>query len=144
MTAEPEERQRVVRIAREWLGTPYQHGARIKGVCCDCTFPAEVYREAGLIRPMKIEPYCSNAHLHRASSQYLIQVRKIARETDAPGPGDLAMFFIARDFSHSGVITDAGWPWVIHADMAAKAVIEVRGDELAHVQTIKFFSLWPR
>ena len=142
------ERALVVKIAREWIGTKYQHGARIKGVCCDCTFPAEVYHEAGLIRPLQIRPYNSMAHLHLASSQYLNQVRKIAREIEQKDalPGDLAMFFIARDFSHSGIITEAGWPNLIHADMRAGAVLEARGDELLprqdHVRAIKFFSLW--
>lgn len=44
------QRQRVVEIAREWVGTPYHTGARIKGAGADClTLLAEVYAEAGII-----------------------------------------------------------------------------------------------
>lgn len=141
---EPEERAAVVRIAYEWIGTRYQHGARIKGVVCDCTFPAKVYEEAGLCAALNIAPYSTMAHLHRASSQYLLHVRRIGREVSEGKPGDLVMFFVGRDFSHSGIITEEGWPWIIHADMAAGAVLKVRGDqgELQRSRQIKFFSLW--
>lgn len=29
-------RQEIVRVARSWIGTPYRHQARLKGVGCDC------------------------------------------------------------------------------------------------------------
>ena len=39
-------RNRVCRIARSWLGTPYHHMGRVKGAGVDCAmFPLEVYRE---------------------------------------------------------------------------------------------------
>jgi len=136
------ERARVVAIAHEWIGTRYQHGARIKGVCCDCTFPAKVYEEARVTGPIAIAPYVSNAHLHRASGQYALRVREIARQVERGEPGDLALFFLARDYSHSGIITAEGWPWIIHADMAAGAVLKVRADsgELTRASRIAFFS----
>lgn len=153
------ERQRVVEIARQWIGTPYRHGARIKGVAADCTFFAKVYEEAGLVPEVPIEVYSSMAHLHRASGQYLIHIRRYAHEVpkERVRSGDIAMFHIARDFSHGGVINahdwpehvkdfDAaeGWPWMIHGDMAAGVVYEVRGDQaqLAMAREVKFFSLW--
>src|SRR5882672_7500377 len=77
---ELEQRQRVVTIAHEWRGTPYRHGARIKQVAADCTFFAKVYEEAGLVPEVPIQCYSSNAHLHRASGQYLIHIRKRSEE----------------------------------------------------------------
>lgn len=150
-------RQRVVTIAREWIGTPYRHGARIKGVAADCTFFAKVYEEAGLCPQVEIAPYSSMAHLHRASGQYLLHIRRYARETSAPKPGDIAMFHIARDFSHGGVINAhgwpglpwekaEGWPWIIHAEMMGNGglVYEACGDQasLAQAKAVKFFTLW--
>lgn len=138
-----ERRAAVIRIAREWVGVRYQHGARIKGECADCTFVAKVYEEAGLIPRVPIEPYLSNAHLNRASGQYLLHVKKHAREIDRERarPGDLVMFLIARDYSHAAIITD--WPTVIHADMAAGAILEVpAGDSMPGARALKFFTLW--
>lgn len=139
-----EQRAEVVRIAHEWIGTPYQHGARIKHECCDCTFPAKVYEEAGVVPALAIAPYSTIAHLHRASRQYLQVVERFARRVEAGRPGDLAMFFIARDFSHSAIIVAEGWPWIIHADMAAGAVLKARGDQgdLARARQIVFYSPW--
>ena len=151
------QRQRVVAIAREWVGTPYRHGARIKKVAADCTFFAKVYEEAGLVGEVPIECYSSTAHLSRASGQYLLHIRKYAHEVtqDKVRPGDIAMFLIGRDFSHGGVINAhgwpdvdfeeaQGWPWIIHGDMGAGVVYEVLGNQahLAQARQVKFFSLW--
>lgn len=153
------QRQRVVTVAHSWIGTKYGHGARIKQVAADCTFFAKVYEEAGLVPEVPISVYSSNAHLHRASGQYLIHIRKYAHEVarDRVRPGDIAMFHIARDFSHGGIVNAhdwpehikdfeqaVGWPWIIHGDMGAGVVYEVRGDQahLAMAREVKFFSLW--
>jgi hypothetical protein len=152
-----EQRQRVVTIARQWIGTPYRHGARIKRIAADCTFFAKVYEEAGLVEEVPIACYSSAAHLHRASSQYLLHIRRYASEIskDQVRPGDIAMFHVARDFSHGGVVNAhgwpeypfeeaVGWPWIIHGDMQAGIVYEVRADQghLALAREVKFFSLW--
>ena len=38
MTSEQEnkERERLIAEAKEWLGTPYHTGGRVKGAGCDC------------------------------------------------------------------------------------------------------------
>jgi hypothetical protein len=157
---ELDQRKRVVRIAREWVGTPYRHGARIKREAADCTFFAKVYEEARLVPPVPIGLYSSVAHLSRASGAYLQHIRRYAAETtaDRVKPGDIAMFLIARDFSHGGVVNAhdwpdyvaefeaaEGWPWIIHANMGAGMVFEERADQtqLALSRAVKFFTLWP-
>lgn len=41
---------KLLTIARSWLGTPFQHQGRLKGVGVDCIgLVIEVYREAGLL-----------------------------------------------------------------------------------------------
>ena len=157
---ELEQRQRVVTIARSWVGTVYGHGARIKQVAADCTFFAKVFEEAGLVPEIPISVYSSMAHLHRASGQYLKHIRNYAHEVEVGRvrPGDIVMYLIARDFSHGGVVNAhdwpehvkdfeaaQGWPWIIHADMGAGVVYEARGDQaqLAMARQVKFFTLWP-
>ena len=63
--SETEQRQRVVDVARTWLGTPYHSAARVKGVGVDClTVLAEVYHEAGIIGHVDIPYYPNDFMLH--------------------------------------------------------------------------------
>lgn len=46
VTLSEKTRQRVVELARDWIGTPYHHQASLKGVGCDCVgLVGGVYRE---------------------------------------------------------------------------------------------------
>lgn len=155
----PEEltqRQNVVMIARSWIATVYRHGGRLKQVGADCTFFGKVYEEAGLIEPLDIKPYSNQAHLHRAAGAYVTTILRFATETKVPKPGDIAMFHVGRDYSHGGVINAhgwpevefekaEGWPWIIHANMAARMIFEERADQtqLMLAKATKFFTLWP-
>ena len=115
-------------------------------MAADCTFFACVYEEAGVIPRVPIRPYASNAHLHRASGQYLQHIRRYGHEIEQAQalPGDIVMFHIARDFSHGGIIDEPGWPWIIHADMGAKIVMRADGTQasLARATARKFFTMW--
>lgn len=54
-TADP---QRVIAVARSWLGTPYHDQASLKGVGCDCLGLARgVWREVVGPEPFPIPPY---------------------------------------------------------------------------------------
>ena len=51
-------RDEIVRLAREWIGTPYQHQASLKGVGADCLgFLRGVWREAVGEEPEAIPAY---------------------------------------------------------------------------------------
>ena len=55
MTADPD---RVVAVARSWLGTPYHDQASLRGVGCDCLGLARgVWREVVGDEPFPIPPY---------------------------------------------------------------------------------------
>lgn len=127
--AEASSRARVTALAREWIGTPYRHGARLKGIGCDCTFVACVYEAAGLVPHLDIAPYTPQAHLHREGSLYLDLVLRHGRRTDAPLPGDMALYRYGRAFSHGAIVVEPGWPAVVHGDMGARCVIEAVGDQ---------------
>src|SRR6185437_3648026 len=75
-----EQRTEIVRAAKEWLGTPYHHHARVKGAGADCAmFPLEVYRQCGLL-PLDYRPphYSVQWHLHRSEELYLREVENSA------------------------------------------------------------------
>lgn len=141
-----EARMNVNRIALEWERTPYIHQGRIKGLAADCTFFAKVFEEAGLLPAIEIPPYSNQAHLNRQASIYLMIVERHAKREIAQEQaqiGDVAMFNIARTFSHGAVIIEPGWPTIIHADIGARAVIRALGDN-GHFHNVerRFFSFW--
>jgi cell wall-associated NlpC family hydrolase len=127
-------REAVCRIARSWLGTPYHHMGRIKGVGVDCAmFPLEAYREAGLIDEIEIPFYPPDWHLHRSDEIYLGIVNRYAREvtgnrlqgagqthstvpchlSPVPSAGDLVLYQFGRTWSHGAIVLE--WPLIIHA-----------------------------
>jgi cell wall-associated NlpC family hydrolase len=45
-----EQRTKIVRAAKDWLGTPYHHHARVKHAGADCAmFPLAVFQECGVL-----------------------------------------------------------------------------------------------
>jgi cell wall-associated NlpC family hydrolase len=109
-------RSEIVRLAREWIGTPYHHRAAVKGAGADCAmFPLAVYRKCGFI-PRGYEPpeYSSQWHLHRSEELYLAEIDKFAVETSCPPlPADFVVFKFGRTFSHGGIVVD--WPLIVHS-----------------------------
>jgi cell wall-associated NlpC family hydrolase len=80
-------RSRVVAEAKGWLGTPYHHMGRLKGVGCDClTFLAEVYHAAGVLPAIDIPHYPPDWHLHRSTERYLDGLLQFSRERHPPAP----------------------------------------------------------
>ncbi len=133
-------RASVLAEAETWLGTPYHHMGRLKGVGCDClTLLAEVYRNAGIVGPIEIPYYPPDWHLHRSAERYMNGLLGHAREfwpegncadpggcewpggctnpcriaPQAPRPGDVALFRFGRCFAHGAIVTE--WPRLIHA-----------------------------
>ncbi|HZD96497.1 MAG TPA: hypothetical protein VE133_19705 [Candidatus Sulfotelmatobacter sp.] len=122
MTAE--KRADIVRVAKEWLRTPYHHQARVKGVGADCAmFPLAVYQECGVLPP-DFEPpeYSVQWHLHRSDEIYLQAIAPFTREltcfgvpmtADVLQPADFVIFQFGRTFSHGAIVVE--WPLIIHS-----------------------------
>ena len=112
---EIEQRQRVVSVARSWLGTPYHSGGRKKGHGADClTIIAEIFTEAGLVPRIEIPYYPHDWHLHHSAERYLEGLLKYTREIQGPPrPGDIALWKFGRGFSHGAIVIQ--WPQIIHA-----------------------------
>jgi cell wall-associated NlpC family hydrolase len=140
------ERIAVVAEARSWLGTPYHHMGRLKGpqggVDCAQLIWA-VFFNCGLTPFLPLEPYPPDFMLHRGIERYMNIVIDRAQEVADPKPADVVLYKIGRVFAHGGIVVDPGWPAIIHANHAARAVVPGRGDEgrLARVDK-KFFSRW--
>lgn len=75
-----EQREAVVRAAKDWIGTPYHHKAAVKKAGADCAmFPVAVFKECGII-PVDYHPpeYSTQWHLHRSDELYLKEIEKFA------------------------------------------------------------------
>lgn len=145
---EEQGRAEVLRVARDFLGTPWRHMGRIKGKNggVDCAqFVYCVYAEAKLIDPSKypkVEWYPRDWFMHRDEDRLIEVVRRFAHEIEGPPkPGDVALWKFGRTHSHAAIIID--WPEIIHADVEAGEVLYARGDggRLA-ARAPKFFTRW--
>ena len=119
-----EQRQQIVRAAREWLGTPYHHKARVKGAGADCAmFPLAVYQECGLLpRDYRPPDYSVQWHLHRSEELYLRELERFcAAIAGPPQSGDFVVFKFGRTFSHGAVVLD--WPQIIHSQVPHGVVL---------------------
>lgn len=149
-----EERLRVVAAVRTWLGTPYHHGASVRGAGVDCAMLlVEAFVEAGLIDRPDVPRYTHDWHLHRGEEKYLTVVERYTRELGqgedpliyrdafSASPGDILVWRVGRTFSHGALVTE--WPWVVHASYPARMVeeIELPGSPMA-VRHMRHFSYW--
>jgi NlpC/P60 family putative phage cell wall peptidase len=105
----------IVAEAREWIGTPFHHAARVKGAGVDCLMLlAEVYERAGVTTHIEPPFYVPDWHLHRDAERYLEGLLQYAQPVQGPPlSGDIALFRFGRTYSHGAIVTD--WPKVIHA-----------------------------
>jgi len=147
-------RERVIRIAKEYLCTPYHHAGRVKGAGVDClTLLTCVYEEAGLVPRVEIPYYPQDWHLHRSSERYMSGVLRYAREIgDDPQKGDIVLWKFGRCYSHGAIIVE--WPLVIHAytgigcvyeDAEASLFLRTVAENVPDRDTQrprKFFSFW--
>jgi NlpC/P60 family putative phage cell wall peptidase len=134
-------REAVVAEAYSWLGTPYHHQARIKGVGVDCAMIlCEVYHAAGLIPHIDPRPYAPDWHLHRDEERYLGWLYDYGLPTGNPKPGDVGLWRFGRCFSHAGiVVSESG---VIHAYLRQGVVLGGIFEQPLVKRPAKFFTLW--
>jgi cell wall-associated NlpC family hydrolase len=139
---EQEERQRVIKVAESWLGTPYHHMGRVKGVGVDCgTFLCEVYHEAGVTDFIGLEYYPFDWHLHRDEEKYLEILLRYVRIVSRARAGDIIMYRFGRVASHSAIITT--YPQVINCFVKIGVCTEYDGSSrLPFERRIGIFSPW--
>lgn len=112
----------VVAEAQTWIGTPFHHEARLKGVGVDCVMLlAEVYERAGIVDHIMVPHYPPDWHMHHDAEKYTDNLPVYARQIEGPPlPGDIAVFRFGRTFSHGTIVVE--WPRLIHAYWAVGVV----------------------
>jgi len=99
-------RDAVLSEAISWMGTPYHHHGRVKGVGVDCVqILCAVYQACG-VWPAEAEPgeYACDWHLSRSEQLYLTRLTPFADPVIDPKPGDIAVFGFGRTMSHGGIV----------------------------------------
>lgn len=87
--------QQIVRKTREWIGTPYQHQASLKGVGCDCLgLVRAVWREVYGAEPERVPPYSADwaesgrqENLADAAFRHMVRI-----DNDDFEPSDVLIF----------------------------------------------------
>lgn len=135
----------VVACARTWLGTPFQHQQRAKGVAVDCAgLVIGVARELGLVvRDFDVTGYSRHPDGHsllRWCREYMAPVR----EPDLQ-PGDVIVVRYETRPQHMGIIGDYrhGGHSMIHAAEHAmlSKVVEHRLMLGPHMQFVAAFAM---
>lgn len=119
--------QDIVAEARSWIGTPYRHGASLKGVGCDCLgLVRGVWRAMRGPEPEASGPYSPDWAEARGGERLLLAARRHLVEVPltALQPGDVLLFRWREDLpaKHLGILVAEGR--MIHAHDGA-AVAEV-------------------
>ncbi len=115
-------KSQIVEKAHEYIGTPFRHQGRIKGVGIDCAGLAiELAKELGL-------PWVDRRGYDRTGTgteNMRILIETILLKTSKPEPGDLVLFhyFNKKIAQHLGIWTSA--TQFIHAYASAKKVIKI-------------------
>ncbi len=111
--------------ARSWLGTPWKHAARIKGVGCDCiNYIAAIGETVDILVPV---PKMYQRSPERDYILPELRSRFIEEELTPSGtwiPGRLLVFQYSGIAHHVGLVTEPDK--IIHASLLAKKVIEER------------------
>lgn len=116
-------RDDVVRVAREWTGTPFVHQGRVKGVGTDC-----IGLVIGVAWELGLTQYEFNAYSQQPDPRILLrevseQLRPVTY-ADAL-PGDVLLFRWIREPSHFAILVDIGEQWkMVHAHRKVGRCVE--------------------
>lgn len=94
----------VVKEAESWLGTPYHHRARVKGVGVDCAnLILAVFESIGALDHVDPE-YPRDWHLNRGEERFIAWLEQLgAKRVDTPRKGDVGVWRYGRLYSHGGI-----------------------------------------
>lgn len=115
----------IVTAARRWLGTPFHHQGRVRGVGVDCAgLVIGVARELGIFH-IDVTGYG-----HRPDDremEHLVRAHLAEIPLADAAPGDVLLMLIGGRPQHLAIRTDVG---IIHAYAPARKVVEHRIDEV--------------
>lgn len=145
----------VARVARSWIGTPYQHLGRLKGVACDCIgLVIMVAQELGLTE-FNVMDYGRDPHPARMTAGLREHLDPLGldpvamRRGDVPDclqPGDILHLRWKAHPRHLGMVLPregGGWN-LIHAYSGSKRVVEHNLDKVwLHLVREGYRYRWP-
>lgn len=140
----------VVAEARRWIGTPYVHQARQRGVGCDCAgLIGGVALALGLVPPQWWEQHFDpefGGYARVPDGDALLGIAPrfmTAIEPSQAGPGDVVLIRWRRDPQHFGLVADhpAGGLSVIHAASQHGRVLEQGLGEAWRRRTVAAYRL---
>jgi len=115
-------RKKIIEKAREYLGTPFVHQGRLKGIGVDC-----IGLIVGVASELKLFEY-DHAVYPRYSDGTLLMahMRKVFVEIspDERQPGDVVIYWVqphTKHPQHVGIVTDIG---ILHTYDIVKRVVE--------------------
>ena len=117
----------IIAAARTWLGTPWRHQGRLKGVAVDCGgLIIGVGRELGLLDfDTRAYGRIPDGQQLRALCEQHLTPKPIAEAT----PGDVLLMRFTRHPQHLAIVGDRGDPFsLIHAYADAGACVEHGAD----------------
>jgi NlpC/P60 family putative phage cell wall peptidase len=140
----------LIQQARTWLGTPFHHQGRLKGIGCDCLgLIVGVVSELDLkdIQGKPLSLYDEATYSKDPDGGYLVE-KLSSLLVDVPPSkvvaGDLALFQIKGNPQHLGLITDyKNGLGLLHAYAPSRRVVEHEFDQFWKKQLIKVFR-WPQ
>jgi len=126
-------RPEVAQKALEFLGTPYHHQAKVKGLGVDCgQLILAVAQELNLVSPtMRVTNYSTEWHLHNTKEKMLNMLEQFnCVEKTTLEVGDIVCFKFGRVCSHLGIYLGDGQ--FIHAriDQGKVVINSLSGDWL--------------
>ena len=136
------DKTKVIEEALTWLGTPYHHQARVKGVGTDCAqLVAGVAEVVGVLsKGLGITGYSPEWHLHNSEEKMLGMLEEFGcTEAESLEPGDIICFKFGKVCSHLGIYL--GQEQFIHAriDQGKVVINSLSGDWLKrHTKTYSF------
>ena len=144
---EAAQRGAIVAEAMRWLGTPYHHRAKLRGVGADCAqLVLGVYAAVGLVADFDTGEYPPDWHLHREAERYLAIIAGLAGEIEPAkaGRGDVLLFRFGRCFSHGAIVIEG--MRLIHANRRDRAVVMTDLDRDGDLigRPMRAFSYWAK
>jgi NlpC/P60 family putative phage cell wall peptidase len=117
-------RSEFVAEARTWLGTPYQHQGRLKGVACDC-----IGLVIGTARALGLTNYDIDGYDKRpdGSLRPVMETQLEFIPLAEAQAGDVVLFAWATQPLHVAILTDE--THLIHAYLPSRRVVENIFDE---------------
>lgn len=136
------QREAVAVEALSWLGTPYHHHARLKGVGVDCAqLLCGVFEACGLVGPVETGHYPVDWHLHRNEEIFSGWLARFAVQTPAePQLGDVCLFRYGRTFSHGSIYVGDGL--LVHAYIGRGVMLSRATEEPLEGRDMQHWSFW--